>query len=47
MLKWIFKKWIGVVDWIDLALERDRGWTVVNVVMDLWVPYNARIFWTI
>jgi hypothetical protein len=26
------------MDWIDLALDRDRRWTLVNVVMNLWVP---------
>jgi hypothetical protein len=29
--------WEGV-DWIDMAEERDRWWTVVNVVMNLRVP---------
>jgi hypothetical protein len=24
--------------WIDLALERDRWWVVVNMVMNLWEP---------
>jgi len=35
---------LGGVDWIE---ERDRWWADVNAVMDLWVPYNAGIFWTI
>ena len=26
------------VDWIGLAQDRDRWWTLVNVVMNLWVP---------
>jgi hypothetical protein len=27
----------GVVEWIDLAEDRDRWQAVVNVVMNLWV----------
>jgi hypothetical protein len=27
----------GVVDWIQLALDRDRWWAVVSAVMNLWV----------
>jgi hypothetical protein len=26
------------MDWIDLAKNRDRWWTLVNAVMNLWVP---------
>ena len=26
------------MNWIDLALDRDRQWTLVNVVMSLQVP---------
>jgi hypothetical protein len=28
----------GCVDWIELAEDRDRWWTLVNVVMNLSVP---------
>jgi hypothetical protein len=28
----------GDADWIHLAQDRDRWWTVVNTVMNLWVP---------
>jgi hypothetical protein len=28
----------GGMDWIDLALDRDRWWVLVSVVMNLWVP---------
>jgi hypothetical protein len=28
----------GGMDWIELALNRDRWWTLVNAVMNLWVP---------
>ena len=27
-----------VMDWIDLAQDRDRWQALVNVVMNLWVP---------
>ena len=37
-LKWIFKKWDGGMDWIDLAQDRERWLELVNVVMNLWVP---------
>ena len=28
----------GYVDWIGLAQDRDRWWTLVSAVMNLWVP---------
>ena len=28
----------GSMDWIDLAQDRNRQWTLVNAVMNLWVP---------
>jgi hypothetical protein len=36
--RWIFRKWVGGMDWIDLAQERDRWQVLVNIVMNLWVP---------
>jgi hypothetical protein len=36
----------GVMDWIELAQNRDRWWTLVNAVKNLQVPYNAGNFLT-
>jgi hypothetical protein len=38
MLKWIFKTCDGVMDWIDLAQNRNRWWTLVNAVMNFQAP---------
>jgi hypothetical protein len=37
ILKEISEKWEGGIDWIDLALDRDRWRAVVNAVMNLQV----------
>jgi hypothetical protein len=37
-LKWIFEGLDGGIDWIDLALNRDRWRAFVNAVMNLGVP---------
>jgi hypothetical protein len=38
MLKWIFQKWNGDMDWSDLTKDIDRCRAFVNSVMNLWVP---------
>jgi hypothetical protein len=38
ILKWIFKKSDGGMDWIDLVQNRDRWRAVVNEVMNLRIP---------
>jgi hypothetical protein len=34
------------MNWIELALDRDRWQDLVSAVMNLWVPYNAGNFLT-
>jgi hypothetical protein len=27
-----------VMDWVDLAQDRDQWWALVNTILNLWVP---------
>jgi hypothetical protein len=38
ILKWILKKWVGGMDWIDVVQDTDRWRALVNVAMNLRVP---------
>jgi hypothetical protein len=46
ILKWIFKRWDGEIQWIGLAQDRDRWRALITAAMNLWVPYNVRNFLT-
>ena len=38
ILKLIFKKWDGGMDWIDLAQDRGRCHALVNAVINIRIP---------
>ena len=47
ILRWIFWRWDGgSIKWIDKAQDKDRWQAIVNVVMNLQVPYNVGNFLT-
>jgi hypothetical protein len=46
ILRWIFRKWDGGINWIDLAQDDDRWRALVNAVMNLRFPQNAGNFLT-
>ena len=34
ILRWIFRKWDGDIDWIDQAQDRERWRALLNAVMN-------------
>ena len=44
--RWIFKKWDGSMDWTDLVQNRGRYKALLNVVMNVSLPFNAGKFLT-
>jgi transposase len=38
ILSWIFRKWTGGMEWIDLDQGRGRWHALVNAAMNLWLP---------
>ena len=46
ILRWIFRKWDGIMDWIDLAQRSERWRALVNAAMNIRVPQNAGNFLT-
>jgi hypothetical protein len=38
ILRWIFSKWDGGMEWIDVTQDRVRWRALVNVVMNLQFP---------
>jgi hypothetical protein len=44
LLKWIFEKWDGDMDWIDLNQDRDRWRAFVEAVMHIGVSKMRELF---
>jgi hypothetical protein len=44
ILRWIFRKWDGGMDWIDVAQDGGRWRIPVDAVMNLRVPSNEENF---
>jgi hypothetical protein len=38
LLRWIFRKWGGGIEWIDLSQDMDRWRPLLNAVMNLRIP---------
>jgi hypothetical protein len=38
ILKWIFERLDGGINWIELSQDRGRGWAPVDAVMNFRVP---------
>jgi hypothetical protein len=44
ILRWIFRKLHGGMDWIILAQDKRMWWATVNTVMNLRVPLSGGIY---